>query len=194
MLFITSKPERVLRDTSIKTISGRFSSFEYGQRFLTITCLGNHLHIRLEIDKHRHAMPQHGMVIHQHHFRFLRLTYAGVPKPSAFPDALPCLLRRAPGIPASLRCCLARYCMILIPIPGSAALSCRHRTKPRPSSHIDRRSISSLQGQRNYYMLRAPVAYRIVDSLLGNPIKIKRNIIILNASLHLSQMKSHVIL
>jgi len=34
----------------------------------TITGLGNHLHIRLEIDKHRHAMPQHGMVIHQHHF------------------------------------------------------------------------------------------------------------------------------
>ena len=39
-----------------------------GERFVTVTGLGNHLHIRLEIDKHRHAMPQHGMVIYQHHF------------------------------------------------------------------------------------------------------------------------------
>ena len=47
---------------------GTISRFERGKRFIPVAGLGNHLHIRLEIDEHRHAMPQHGVVVHQHYF------------------------------------------------------------------------------------------------------------------------------
>ena len=49
---------------------GMMSGLECGQRFFPITGLGKHLHIGLEIDEHRHAMPHHGVVIHQHHLCF----------------------------------------------------------------------------------------------------------------------------
>jgi hypothetical protein len=43
---------------------------EDGQRFGTIVGLGKHLHIRLAVDKHLHALPLHGVIVHQHQSRF----------------------------------------------------------------------------------------------------------------------------
>ena len=105
---------------------GMIFHLEPVERFVTVTRLGNHFHIRLEIDEHRHAMPQHGMVVHQHYLCFQKLTYQDHPHFQSHFHAAFGAARNSSVAPS----CLARYFMILMPIPGVGQILCQHRQSP----------------------------------------------------------------
>jgi hypothetical protein len=51
-------------------LRSRFKMLSASSPSLAVASLRKHLHIGLAIDEHLHGVPEHGVVVNQHHSRF----------------------------------------------------------------------------------------------------------------------------
>src|SRR6185437_4873826 len=178
MLFITSKPERVLRDTSIKTISGRLSSLSAasasspspasattsisGSRLISIAMPCRSMAWSSTSITFDFKADMKAFLIHPHfqpHFRASFGARQDIQHRTMLPGAIlhdfNAHPRGRPGFRAGAS-------------SGKAAAVVAYRQPKRPL----------LQGQRNCHMFRSSVAYPVVDGLLRDPVKVERQVII----------------